>query len=206
MIRICQQYIFIVTLIISQGALSSDTPTIPEVYQREYIHTNANDQSFVQTAGLVTCIALTIYDAHSRTGVLAHIDGKTTDNDIKMLFSHFQDISKLNVQLHGGLALSKFNLMPRVINLVSSLGILINYKSQNLTNTDSMSILLNLETGAVSKYTEIYRFYSYAIYSAKSNRMKYSKKLFRHSLSIGGGDELDIRESHTDSDLLYLNY
>ncbi|MBI3543367.1 MAG: hypothetical protein HY075_08865 [Deltaproteobacteria bacterium] len=54
-----------------------DDASIPEVAQREYLITDAGHYPRIQTTGMSTCYALSLYDRKTKTGLLAHIDAPT---------------------------------------------------------------------------------------------------------------------------------
>jgi chemotaxis receptor (MCP) glutamine deamidase CheD len=171
-----------------------DAPEFPEVFQREYLHTNLEAFNKIQTYGLNTCVALVIYKSDSKEGVLAHIDARTNLGGIDYILKSFNDKSMLNISLYGGI-IGERNLVIKIQEFLNSRGLKVSQIKQNKSSNSMMSVMLDLDTGLVSEYIEIYQNTSFPISLAKLNRLKFGQNLFRHELSIGGGDTVSIDPS-----------
>ena len=55
-----------------------DSEVIPEVPMSHYLVSHPDNHDYIQTYGVSTCVAMTLYDPVSRTGILAHV---AADND-----------------------------------------------------------------------------------------------------------------------------
>lgn len=190
--KISFKFTILLSFLFSACSYASDNPLIPEVFQREYIYTNIYKHPKIQTYGLVTCVALSIFHEGSGDAVLAHIDAKTSDNDVKYLFSLFRENASLKIELHGGVEGSKYNLMPKLVNIITTLGFKVAIMKQNRNSSQAMAVIINLVTGKVSNYDEIYTNTPYLDRLAKIKRMKLSRRLYRHLDSLGGGDRLEL--------------
>jgi hypothetical protein len=177
--------------LISLLGYSSDSPEYPEVFQREYIYTNYQAFDKIQTYGLNTCIAIIIYNPELRDGVLAHFDARTKLTEIDVILKNFSNFSALNIELYGGVA-NENNLLLKIKKRFTQLGLNISRIKQNKDSSRSMAVMLELKSGIVTEYTEIYPHSDYQTSLAKFNRIKFGQKLFRHELSIGGGDLVQV--------------
>lgn len=182
-------FVFIFGL--SNFALSSDSPSIPEVAQREYIFTHSAEYPQVQTYGLATCIGLSIFQRESQYGLLAHIDARTELGQFESLFKNFkyQSVEELEVILIGqnkGLTYKKIKEKLQTLNIPFQFHLI------KAKKNSSFGVMLNLITGKVLDYDELYPNTGYKKSIAKVNRLKFGKRLYRHEMSIGGGDVVEI--------------
>lgn len=98
--RHLQFFIFLVSVAVSlvtyaesarQRNYVKPSTTAPVVAQAEYLITNNRSHPLVQTLGVGPCVAVTLWDPVTRTGILAHFDAET-EADEEM--QHLIDIMK----------------------------------------------------------------------------------------------------------------
>lgn len=179
-----------------------DSVNIPEVFQREYIHTDFNNHKFVQTFGVYTCVAVVIYSAN-KSAVLAHFDAATkVDRSIDLLLKNFSTQETLTITLLGGQP--PFKLEQNISKNLEEKGFLVNKTIRNRKN-ESLSIILSLESGELFKYDENISSTDWRVSREKVDRLKFEKKLYRHENSIGGGDFLDIIEQNSMEQFNFLD-
>lgn len=162
-----------------------DVQGIPEVSQREYIHSSSTLHPYIQTYGMYTCVGLVIYSESSKEGILAHVDAATNvEIEIPKLLRQIPEISKISLiggtnklasEIEEVIKKSKYNVFERV---------------EEIEN-----IIVSLESGEIYEYDEKFTTTPYALMDAKLDRMHFGgKRLFRHMDSLGGGDYLEISE------------
>jgi len=188
-------FIIIIFPVITFAAV--DEANTPEVFQREYIYTNSVVHENIQTVGVYTCVALTIIDGHGNAA-LAHFDAATDiESSLSEILSNFSDISDLRVNLYGGQ--SPYRLEKELRNKLLELGLNRVGIVRNISSKDSMNINLNLKTGQVSQYAEMISYTKVGVARYKSDRLKFSKRIYRHEDSLGGGDYVpEFDESEFD--------
>ncbi|WP_127718357.1 hypothetical protein [Halobacteriovorax sp. HLS] len=184
-------------------AIDADNVDIPEVYQREYIHTDYKKHKFVQTYGVFTCVAVIIY-SDSKRAVLAHFDASTKiDRSIDQLLSNFSAQESLTITLAGGQ--TPFKLEEQLRANLREKGYKVSKTIRNKKN-DALSIMLNLDNGEVFEYSERVSSTDWKVSRAKIDRLKFEKRLYRHELSIGGGDYIEILEQPNEGQFNFLNF
>ncbi|EQC43838.1 hypothetical protein [Bacteriovorax sp. Seq25_V] len=175
-----------------------DSAQIPEIAQREYIYTDSTRHQYVQTYGVYTCLAVVFYSESTQTGVLAHIDSATklpeAVSEIAKLFKG----DSYSVRIYGGQA--PYYLESRVVETLENFGIEVSDIVRN-TSRQAINIVLELKTGEVFEYDEMHSSTNYKIRQAKVDRLKFSKRLYRHQDSSIGGDIVMIDNSTSAFDL-----
>lgn len=192
--------ILISIYLFSSSAFGVDHIDYPEVFQREYILTDSKQYLMVQTYGLVTCVALSIYDPKLKLGLLAHIDARTKLTEIDKLIKNFPSKHNIQVQLNGGLKNSNF--LEKIKRYIERIGYKVSSFNKNKINS-SMNILFNLETGEVTNYIETVQNTSASVYYAKLDRLKWGRKLYRHAKSIGGGDSVNENNFESNPQIFF---
>lgn len=192
-----KRLIFLIFLMNQNILASIDDANTPEVFQREYIYTNSELRENIQTVGVNTCVALVVLDDYGN-GALAHFDAATNiSSGLIEILSNFSDQSTLRVSLYGGQSPYKLERLLR--DNLQQLGIVKVESIRNRSTSDSMNININLKTGKISQYDEFYSSSSYSERKFKLDRMKFSKRLYRHEDSIGGGDSVpDFRDEENN--------
>lgn len=174
--------------------LSQELPGEPEVFQREYILTNVQLHSAVQTYGVYTCVALVLYDKKTKTGVLAHLDSQADlERAMTDLLRHF-NASDVEAHVLGGQPGDPTQLFSKIVSELNLRRIRIKHSEQNAERGQEMSIRLDLQSGQVSEYRERIAGTEPAVASAKIQRIKFGTRLYRHQDSIGGGDPVELAE------------
>ena len=179
--------------LISCLGYSSDSPEYPEVFQREYIFTNYKAFEKIQTYGLSTCVAVIVYNSELKEGALAHFDARTRLSELDVILKNFSHLSNLRIELYGG-KIGEKDLIFKIKKYLNELGLKVFKIKQNENSAASMSVMLDLDSGITSEYTEIYPSSDYQTSLAKINRIKFGRRLFRHELSIGGGDLVEVED------------
>jgi len=181
-----------------------DHETIPEVSQREYIYTSINKHQYVQTYGAYTCLAVVFYSQVSQVGVLAHIDSATRlEKALEEILPLFGE-SEISIRIYGGQA--PYNLEKSFVSSLEKYHLIPDLIIRNLSSKDSKNIVLDLETGDVVEYDEMVASTNYQMRAAKVDRLKFSKKLFRHEDSSIAGDLIEIDESINHRDFFPLGF
>ncbi|PIK15965.1 hypothetical protein [Halobacteriovorax sp. JY17] len=185
--------LFLLLFIVSMNSFAGiDELKTPEVAQREYIYTNSEVNESIQTVGVYTCVALVVRD-RGGNGALAHFDAATDiDRGVSEVLSNFSDLSELEVSLFGGQ--SPYRLEEEIKEKLLEYGLTPDRILRNTTSKASMNINVNLKTGIISDYTERFSNTSYSTRKFKSDRLKFSKRLYRHEKSIGGGDYIPAED------------
>lgn len=189
--------IFIIFIFSRSIFAAVDDVNTPEVAQREYIYTNLLAKENIQTVGLYTCVALVVLDEHGN-GALAHFDAATDiDQGITEILSNFSNIRALSVSLYGGQ--SPYRLENELRDKLLQFGLGRVDSIRNNSSESSMNININLKTGAISQYSEVVSSTKVGVARFKSDRLKFSKRLYRHEDSLGGGDYIpDVDETEFD--------
>lgn len=169
--------------------LTHESPGEPEVYQREYLLTNLQSHKAIQTYGLYTCVAVVIYSPTKQKALLAHIDSQTNLNKSFKLFTKEFDLKKSKIYVFGGQPSDSSKLFDKLITQLKNLKAPIYYAERNKPGRD-MAIRLDLSNGEVSFYNESISNTSLEVLTAKSKRIRYGDRLYRHIESLGGGDQL----------------
>jgi hypothetical protein len=158
---------------------------IPEVSQREYLHSSVLAHSHIQTYGMYTCVGLVIYSEKAKEGILAHVDAATNvEKEIPKLLKQIPEISKIS--LIGG----THKLATKIKEIVEQNNHRVFERIEKVEN-----IILSLESGEIFEYDESFTTTPYAVMDAKLDRMHFGgKRLFRHMDSLGGGDYLEVSE------------
>lgn len=189
----------IIILLFSVHFLASaefrDSAQIPEASQREYIYTDSTRHQFVQTYGVYTCLAVVFYSESTQTGVLAHIDSATKLPEAILEIASLFRGDSYSVRIYGGQA--PHNLESRVVETLENFGIEVSDIVRN-TSREAINIVLDLKTGDVFQYDEMVSATDYKVAKAKADRLKFSKRLYRHQESSIGGDVVLIDSSSSE--------
>mgnify|MGYP000583794104 CR=1 FL=1 len=165
-----------------------DDVSTPEVFQREYIYTSFQEHKNIQTVGVFTCVAMVILDKNGY-GALAHFDASTDlERGVDEVLSAFNGAREVSVSLYGGQ--SPYRLEKRIVEKLEGHGVVPDLIERNSDPEGAMNINVNLRSGVISKYVESISNMGYRERAFKADRMKFSKRLYRHQGSIGGGDFL----------------
>ena len=175
-----------------------DRKDIPEVFQREYIITSSQQTDYVQTYGVYTCVALTLYDRESKIGILTHLDAQTdVEKELPKLVSAIGNNS-LEARVFGGLKNSSSDLAGKILKQLKKLNIQVVEKDIYQDSNSSKSVMLELDTGKVFSYIENESGTDYLVAQAKVDRIKFGRRLYRHMESLGGGDPVNIPQKNDD--------
>jgi hypothetical protein len=176
---------------VSPFAKVLDDPSIKEVFQREYIFTDSSVDEYVQTYGVNTCVAVVVYDGHSKVS-LAHFDSATDiEKSLKDILRDYDNRESIKVSLYGGVA--PYKLEKSIVSTLEEYDLSPSVIERNRNSNDSKNITVEVSTGDVFEYDEMYSSTPWNIASHKVDRLKFRKRIYRHEESLGGGDFLDIR-------------
>lgn len=176
---------------------SEDQVDEAEVFQREYIYTQFNQNSAVQTVGLYTCIGLVVWDPQQRSAILAHIDAATNvEHELEKLRS-LMAWERSDIFLIGGVQNST-RLRDAIVEKVYELGGNIKFAVQNNRGARGLNIRLDLSSGELSFFHPRYSTTTPDEARAKHDRIRGGSRLYRHLDSIGGGDPLMLSGEEYD--------
>jgi hypothetical protein len=150
----------------------------------------------IQTYGLVTCVALSIYDKDTNTGMLAHIDSRTDLSGLLTDINFFKNGNNSVVELHGGVRNTAINLSVKIEKFLIQQGFKIDRIKVNKNANSSMNISLNLKNGIIKNYDETFQNTEYKVGQAKISRLKFGRKIYRHENSLGGGDPVAFENQY----------
>ncbi len=178
---------------------NEDAADIPEVFQREYIITNAYKHKFVQTYGVGPCIALSLFNKKTNQALLAHIDAQTNVNREVLALIHLMgNDENIEARVFGGIEGDKTRLATRVMEVLKEGKVTITESYIERPKNSFLSVMLNTETGELLLYREAIRSTSYQVFEAKVSRIKWGARLYRHEDSLGGGDRVEVSEEEED--------
>lgn len=152
--------------------LAPDRAQVPEVLQDQYLVASASEYPAIQTFGVTTCIAVTIYDPQLRQGAMLHVSASTNipqavTNVIEELRRRGSNSLNLQVQMYGGwgdsmsgdpnLHYNSRQMANQLYFELSQTGAVIiqNVTVTEITDTDRPAIYdveLNLQNGAVYRF------------------------------------------------------
>jgi hypothetical protein len=182
---------------INSFSLVKDSKEIVEVAQREYIFTDSVEHDYIQTYGVYTCVAVIISGINGRAS-LAHFDGGTNvEQALSWMLRDYSNLSELSISLYGGQP--PFKLENDIVNSLQGLGFTPKTIVRNNSKNHSKSIMVNVLTGEIFNYRETVSSTDWKIASAKVNRLKFGRSIYRHEKSIGGGDVVEVIESSLNS-------
>ena len=86
--------------------ISSDDERTPNVPMMHYLINQEKHYTTLQTSSVATCIAVTMYDPKTKTGLVAHLSGRTKLVGMDVLFAEFKhlgiDLARLEIGMVGG--------------------------------------------------------------------------------------------------------
>lgn len=180
-------YLFTILLMLVSGQLLAATA---EIFQREFIYSYSSTHSEVQTGGLNTCVGVVLYHRDSTETVLAHVDaGVDPQRAMDTLLSSFSNKEGLVAWVYGGIVTSRLGTYQKILQSLEREKITVIDKAQNKGGNDYLNIRFNLEKGELIINRNSYIEIPYSIRQAKTDRLKFERRMFRHEQSVGGGDD-----------------
>ncbi len=128
-----------------------------EVLQGQYSIKQAEDSRYMQTFGIGPCVALTLYDNETRTGVMAHIDSpEKVENSTPVIIRQLQqqgiDPEDLEARIIGGRTELSEEIIRNLNQSLSQYNVPI--VEEDILGNSSRAIMMDLNDGEVYDYLE----------------------------------------------------